>query len=297
MVFWQDLQTYRSAELNRENCPSSAEYGSGRRICHKASRSSHAQCACRAMSFTVDNRWAWSLDQPCAWEWQKKHGSEAAEHLKIPVSPALALQKSVPVPKEAAGPAGPSGTAAASMQKRPSSRESNPQNGAGGELVMGLPVCDSSEQRAAQGIRRCLIERDVKFAKKSRLPPKPPKAAKKLRFTDLAGDLAEAPNQACTSAIAAFAKQLARPACQAGLPDQPQSTKGVSSQEDSQPQTHASAAHAVTASDAKAQTAVPSGSRAELDQVAGSRAHGSFQPAARGNVPAGNKSATSEEAR
>ena len=246
------------------------------------------------MSFTVDNRWAWSLDQPCAWEWQKKHGSETAKHLKTPVSPALALQSNVPVPEKAASPVDPSGPAAESMQERPGSSESVARRG---ELVIGLPVYDSSEQRAAQMMRGCLIERDMRRAKKSRLPPKPPKAAKKLRFTDLAGDLAEAPNQACMSAVAAFAKQLARPACQTGLPDQQQSTKGVSSQEDSQPQTRVSAAHAVTASDAKAQTAVLSGSRAELDQVAGSRAHGSFQLAARGNEPAGNKSIASEEAR
>lgn len=249
------------------------------------------------MSFTADNRCAWSLDQPSAWEWQKKHGSEAGKHLKTPVSPALGLQSSVPVPKEAPSPAGPSGTAAESMQERPGSSGSDPQNGAGGGPVMGLPVCDSSEQRVAQGMKGCLIERDTRSARKSRLPPKPPKAAKKLRFTDLAGDLAEAPDQACTSAIAALAKQLARPACQTGLRGQPQSTRGMSSQEDSQPQTHANAAHAVTASDAKAQTAVLSGSRAGLDQVAGSKAQSSFQPAARGSVPAGNKSATSEEAR
>ena len=224
---------------------------------------------CRGMPFTVDNRWAWSLDQPCAWEWRVKHGSDVAQHLKTPVPLARAPSSSTAAPAQATGlaaaqssqlPASASpGIPEASQQKADSgsspSKASTETALSGPGASTGQPNAEPSGQRAAQVPRGCLTERNASSAKAGpMLPPKPPKAVKKLKFTDLPSDMAEAPSQACTSAITALTQQLGKPVGQAGLPPQPaqvQSTK----ERGPQLEPHNSATQGAAASEGRPQAA------------------------------------------
>ena len=191
---------------------------------HKSSKSPCMRLFCRGMPFTVDNWWSWSLDQPCAWEWRAKHDLEAAQHLKTPIPPAK-----VP-PSDTAAPDQTTSLAAADSRQLPASAPAaialvsqQEADSRGGLLEIStrstLPSPAQTGRRAAQLPRGCLTERNVRSAGAGRmLPPRPPKAAKRLKFSELVGDLAETPSQACTSAITALAQQLAKPACQAGSP-------------------------------------------------------------------------------
>ena len=191
----------------------------------------------RGMPFTVDNRWAWSLDQPCAWEWRVNQGSEAAQHLKTPIPLAKALPSSTAAPDQDASlaaaenshlPASQSAVTSDIQQQKADRHDSLSKADTGDAQVgptpsTGLPNAHPLGQQAAQVPRACLTECNGRGVEADRmLPPKPPKAAKRLKFSELASDLAETHSQACTSAITALAQRLARPACQAGLPHQAQ---------------------------------------------------------------------------
>ena len=273
----------------------------------------------------MDNRWAWSLDQPCAWEWRVKHGSEAAQHLKTPTPLAKALPSSTAAPAQAASLAAAQSShlpanASAEVLDAQQQKADNHSDAVIGDALPGAsagqPNGSPSGQRAAQVPRGCLTERNASSAKGGpMLAPKPPKAAKRLKFSALAGDLAEAPSQACTSAITALTQQLAKPACHADLPleAQPQSSKAVGPH--SVP--HVSATQTATASDAKSRAAVSpvsaqtrsqkqsdaqqssdKVSQAEPSQTAGSKGECSSQSAAaNGDGPPGSPDGAPDGAR
>ena len=289
------------------------------------------QSLCRGMPFTVDNRWSWSLDQPSAWEWRAKHHIEEAQHLRTPIPPAKVHPSNTAAPDQAAT------LAAVDSRQLPKSapaavgRVSQQDADRRGGLLedstgSALPSPDQLGRRAAQLPRGCLTERNVRSVEAGKLlPPRPPKAAKRLKFSELAGDLAETPSQACTSAITALAQQLARPACQAGLPVQLQlqSKKPVGSPT----VPHDSAIPQAAGSDAKAEAAgsplpaqAQSGrqpgaelsspqtgrhrqhadraSQADINQAAGSKGQSSSPPAAAYGVgPAGSLAGASEGTR
>lgn len=254
-----------------------------------------------------------------------KHGSEAAQHLKTPVLPAKAVPSSTAVPNQAANPApaqdsdGPASAVIpdASQQKADSggnpSKASTGNEASGPGASAGQPHADPPGQRAAQLPKGCLTERNASSAKAGpTLPPKPPKAAKRLKFSELSADLASAPSQACTSAITALAQQLAKPVCQAEPPHeaQPQVTEAVgphlerdisatqgAAPSDAKSQAAASPVSAQTRSQKQsdAQQSSDTAPQAEPDQAAGSKGQSSSQSvSADGSGPPGSPSGAPE---
>ena len=187
----------------------------------------------------------------------------------------------------------------------------------GAGLITGIAVYDV-QQRAARAVQdpsACLTEQTAKVAYGAKVPHKPPRAAKRLKFSDLAADVAGATHPACASAVAALSLQLGRPTCQVALPDQAEGQAHASALETALfPPAPAAAAGQEKAAPAPADTscaANPSKAppleeqraratgcvSAEHAQAPSCNAGGSQKPAATKGSPADNQGGTAEGAR
>lgn len=207
-------------------------------------------------------------------------------------------------------------------QQKPGSQANESASNAGGApsgagLVMGIAVYGVQQRaaRAAQEPSACLTEQNARIADGAKLPPKPPRAAKRLKFSELAADVAGATHPACASAVAALSLQLGRPTCQMALPDQAEGQAHASTLETAlfPPAPAATAGQknvapvpADTSCGAKSSKAPPlEGQRAQVTgrasaehaQAPGCNAAGSQKPAATKGAPADNQGGTAEGAR
>lgn len=187
----------------------------------------------------------------------------------------------------------------------------------GAGLITGIAVYDV-QQRVARAIQEpsaCLTEQNARVADGAKGPPKPPRAAKRLKFSDLAADVAGATHPACASAVAALSLQLGRPTCQMALPDQaegqahataletalfPPAPAAAAGQEEAAPvlADTSCAANSDKALPLEGQRARATGSvSAEHAQAPSCNAAGSQKPEATKGSPADNQGGTAEGAR